>query len=86
MAADLPERFPDIDTMAKAVALGPILGQVLHYDAGWAERVYQGTNNTYGSSGPDALNKELQSQWSHYWTPDEKRRIFVLYIAARLDR
>lgn len=86
MAADLPERFPDIDTMAKAVALGPILGQVLHYDAGWAERVYQGANNTYGSSGPDALNKELQSQWSHYWTPDEKRRIFVLYIAARLDR
>lgn len=85
-AADLPAEFPRIETIAQAAALGPVLGEVLRYDAGWAEKVFQGTGTTFGSSGPDTLNAELQSCWSNYWSLDEKRRIFVGFIAARLER
>lgn len=87
MADDLPDHLPFvIETITQAIALGPVLGEVLHYDAGWAEKVFQGTGTTFGTSGPAVLNNELRSAWANYWTRDEKRRILAGYVAARLDR
>lgn len=82
----LPTHFPKIETLSQAIALGPVLGEVLHYDVGWAEKVFQGTGTTFGTSGPDTLNNELQSMWGSYWSEAEKTKIFTLYVAARLAR
>jgi len=83
---ELPESFPRIETLAQAQALGPVLEEVLHYSPEWAGKVFSGTGTTYGASGPDTLNAELQSCWREYWKPDEKRRILVGYVAARIER
>lgn len=74
---------PYIDSLPLAIAIGQALGDVLHFDRGWAERVYQGDKLSY-KTGPDVLNRELQSRWEHDWTKAEKKQILAKFVMYRL--
>jgi hypothetical protein len=75
---------PIIENLSQAIAIGQALGDVMHYDRGWAERVFS-ARHTY-QTGPKALNNELQSQWNDHWTEAEKKKILAKFVMYRLAR
>lgn len=83
---ELPDQFPVIETLVQAIALGQAISDVLHFDRGWAERVFQG-DPTLHYTGPATLNTELQSMWCNgHVTQNEKTRLLTKFIMYRLDR
>lgn len=79
------EHPPFIENERQARALGRALKQVVHIDPDWAARVFRGDPSIQYNTGPEVLNKELQSMWSEYWTYTERKQILVLYVAEMIE-
>ena len=77
---------PVIESITDAIALGGALAKVMHYDRGWAERVYQGDPSLMYETGPAVLNAELQSMWAEYTSLEERRAIVTEYVLQRMSR
>lgn len=87
VSAPVEPACPVITSITEAIALGQALARVMCYDAGWAERVYQGDPAIHYNTGPAVLNAELHSLWHDgYFTHDERCRITAEYVAQRLSR
>ena len=77
---------PVIESIRDAIALGGALAKVLHYDRGWAERVYNGDPSLHYNTGPAVLNEEIRSLWHDgYTTLEERRAIVTEMVKARLS-
>jgi len=74
---------PVVENEAQALALGRALAKVLHFDDQWVLKVFKGQVNTY-QTGPEVLNRELQSMWADGMVGDERERILAEYMIARL--
>lgn len=80
-----PTEFPyEIRTAEEAAALGVAMHMVLRFDLDWVSRVFAGDTQLNWRTGPEVIRAELQDQWRHYMTDDERRRIMVIFMEERL--
>lgn len=75
---------PVVENEAQAIALGAALAKVLRFDKDWVLKVFRGNVNTY-QTGPEVLNRELQSMWTDTLVDDERERILAEYMVVRLS-
>lgn len=81
-----PDAPPVIESERQAVAFGAAMHIVLHFDADWCRRVFNGDPSIHYNTGRVVLNNEIASMWCDYWTNDEKLKILAHYTATVLDR
>lgn len=78
-----PSEFPyEIRTAEDARIIGEALTAV-HFDPGWAPRVFAGDPSFNRNTGPAVLREELRSMWQQ-WSLDERRQIMTIFTTERL--
>lgn len=77
-------KCPHVGDIKEAIAMGQALADVMHFDRGWAEHIFQGDPAVTYKTGPAILNNELESRWDHYWTESEKKAILAKFVMYRL--
>lgn len=77
---------PKIETMQQAIDIGLALSKVLRMDPGWASNVFASASTFNRSTGPDALNEELQDMWLRYMSQNEQHELIKQFVIIRLSR